>query len=127
MRVVPFNVAEPLGQPSRWSAIPLERLFLEVGGFPVKRITTSDTAISKRHHCAKSTIARGNSPASGTRQHVTTSHVVPAHKVGLDNVLPEQHLHRIVDMSGRNVSVWVHALQSVNESRLDWVAYDAFQ
>ena len=62
-----------------------------------------------------------NSTAARTCQHVTTSHVVPAHKVGADGVLSEQHRHWIVDMSGRNVSVRVHALQSLNKSLFECV------
>ena len=41
----------------------------------------------------------------GTGLGVATSHVVPAHQVSLGCVPPERHCHRIVDMSGRNVSV----------------------
>ena len=50
-------------------------------------------------------------------------------RVGSDGVLIEQHRHRIVDMSGGNVSVRVHALQSLNQSlfrvrRLSCVSID---
>ena len=34
----------------------------------------------------------------------------------MDGVLTEQHRHRIVDTSGRNVPARVHALQSLNQS-----------
>jgi hypothetical protein len=91
-----------------------EKLFLEVGvgGFPVHR--AHDAALSERHHCARSATTRANSPAARTCQHVTASPVVPAHKVGLDGVLSEQHRHWILDMSGRYVPVDVHAVQSLN-------------
>ena len=77
--------------------------------------------ISERYHCARSATTRANSTAARTRQHVTASPVVPTHKVGLDGVLTEQHRHRIVDMSGRNVPVRVHALQSLNQSLFECV------
>ena len=60
------------------SAQSLERLFLEVRGFPVQRTGAHDAAPSERHHGAGSATARANSPPAGTRQHVTTSQVVPA-------------------------------------------------
>ena len=77
--------------------------------------------ISERYHCARSATTRANSPAARTRQHVAASPVVPTHKVGLDGVLTEQHRHRIVDMSGRNVPVRVNALQSPNQSLFECV------
>jgi hypothetical protein len=85
---------------------PLE-LFLVVGagGFPVERTAAYDAPISERYHSARSATALANSPATGTCQHVTTSHAVPAHKVGSDGVLSEQHRHWIVDMGGRNIPV----------------------
>src|SRR5271169_6970038 len=94
------------------------QLFLEagVGGLSVQYTAAYDAPISERYHSARSTAALDNSPATGTCQHVTTSHVVPPHKVVSDHVLSEQHRHWIVDMSGRNVSVRVHALQGLNKS-----------
>ena len=68
-----------------------------------------------------------NSPAARTGQDVTTSHAVPADKVGSEGVLSEQHRHWIVDMSGRNVSVRVHALQSLNQSLFECVDHHVFQ
>ena len=47
--------------------------------------------------------------------------------VSLDCVFPEHHRHWIVDMSGRNVSVRVHALQSLNQSLFKCVAHHVFQ
>jgi hypothetical protein len=104
-----------------------EKLFLEVGvgGFPVRR--TAAAALSERHHCARSATNRANSPAARTRQHVTASPVVPAHKVGLDGVLSEQHRHWILDMSGRYVPVDVHALQSLNQSCFECLDHHVFQ
>ena len=67
-----------------------------------------------------------NSPAAGTCQHVTTPHVVPPHKVVSDHVLSEQHRHWIVDMSGRNISMRVHAFQSLNKSLFECVDYHVF-
>jgi hypothetical protein len=77
--------------------------------------------ISERYHCARGATTRANSTAARTCQHVTASPVVPTHKVGLDGVLTEHHRHRIVDMSGRNVPVRVHALQSLNQSLFECV------
>ena len=107
----------------------LEQLFFEVGvgGFPAQCTVADDTPISERYHSARSAAALANSPAAGTCQHVTTSHLVPAHKVGLDGVLSEQHRHWIVDMRGRNVSVRVHALQSLNKSLFECVDHHVFQ
>jgi hypothetical protein len=68
-----------------------------------------------------------NSPAAGTCQHITTSHSVPAHKVGSDGFLSEQRRHWIVDVSGRNVAVSVHALQSLNKSLFERVDHRVFQ
>src|SRR5271157_4618261 len=103
---------------------PRERLFLEVavGGFSVQR-----TALSERHYRARGATTLDSSPAARAGQHVATSHVVPAHQVSLNGVFPEQHRHRIVDMSGRNVSVRVHALQSLNQSLFESVAHHVFQ
>ena len=67
-----------------------------------------------------------NSPAAGTCQHVATSHVVPPHKVVSDHVLSEQHRHWIVHMSGRNISMRVHAFQSLNKSLFECVEYHVF-
>jgi hypothetical protein len=108
---------------------PLERLFLEVGvgGFPVQCTAAYDPSISERYHSARSATALANSPAAGTCQHVTTSHVVPPDKVGSEGVLSEQHRHWIVDMSGRNVSMRVHGLQSLNKSLFECVDHHAFQ
>ena len=98
-------------------------LFLEagVGGFSVQRTAVYDAPISERYHSARSATALANSPAAGACQHVTTSRAVPADKVGSEGVLSEQHRHWIVDMSGRNVSVRVHALQSLNNSLFECV------
>ena len=85
-----------------------------------------DAPISERYHSPRSTAALANSPPAGTCQHVTTSHVVPPHKVPSDHVLSEQHRHWIVDMSGRNVSVRVHALQSFNKSLFECVDHCVF-
>ena len=82
-----------------------------------------DAPISERYHSARSTAALDNSPAAGTCQHVATSHVVPPHKVVSDHVLSEQLRHWIVDMSGRNISMRVHAFQSLNKSLFEWVEY----
>ena len=70
--------------------------------------------------------ALANSPAAGTGQHVTTSHIVPPNKVPSDDVLSEQHRHWIADMSGRNVSMRVHALQSLNKSLFEYVDCHVF-
>jgi hypothetical protein len=104
------------------------QLFLEagVGGFSVQYTAAYDVPISKRYHSAWSATALANSPAAGTCQHVTTPHVVPPHKVLSDDVLSEQHRHGIVDMSGRNVSVRVHALQSFNKSLFECVDHQVF-
>ena len=101
----------------------LEQLFFEVGvgGFPVQCAAAYDAPISERHHSARSATALANSPAAGACQHVTTSHVVPPHEVVSDHVLSEQHRHWIVDMSGRNVSMRVHAFQSLNKSLFECV------
>src|SRR5271157_2759911 len=106
-----------------------ERLFLEVGvgGFPMQRTAANDTAFSEPHYRARGATTLDSSPAARAGQHVATSHVVPAHQVSLDCVFPEQHRHRIVDMSGRNVSVRVHALQSLNQSPFECVAHHVFQ
>ena len=85
-----------------------------------------DASISERYHSARSATALANSPAARTCQHVTTSRVVPAHKVRSEGVLSEQHRHWIVDMSGRNVSVRVHALQSLNKSLFECVDHHVF-
>ena len=97
---------------------PLEQLFLEVGvgGFSVLCTTAYDASISERYHSARSATALANSPSAGTCQHVTTSNVVPPHKVVSDHVLTEQHRHWIVDVSGRDVSMRVHTLQGLNKS-----------
>jgi hypothetical protein len=86
-----------------------------------------DAAFSERHHRARSATTLANSPTARASQNVATSHVVPAHEVGSDGVPPERHRHRIVDMSGRNVSVRVHALQSLNQSLFECVAHHVFQ
>ena len=111
------------------SVQPRERLFLEIGvdGFPMQRTAANDAVFSERHDRARGATTLDSSPAARAGQHVATSHVVPAHQVGLDCVFPEQHRHRIVDMSGRNVSVRVHALQSLNQSLFECVAQDVFQ
>jgi hypothetical protein len=71
----------------------------------MQRTAAHDAPISKRYHSARSATTLANSPAARTCQHVTISSLVPAHEVGSDGVLTEQHRHRIVDMSGGNVSV----------------------
>ena len=76
-----------------------------VGGFPMQWTAAHDTAFSERHDRARSATTLDSSPAARPSQHVTTSHVVPAHQVRLDCVFPEQHRHRVVDMSGRNLTV----------------------
>ena len=103
---------------------PLEQLFLAVGvgGVPVQC-----TPISERYYSARSATALANSPTARTCQHVTTSHVVPADKVGSEGLLSEQHRHWIVDMSGCNVSVRVHALQSLNKSLFNCVDHQCFK
>ena len=93
----------------------------------MQRTAAHDTALSERHHRARSATTLANSPAARAGQHVATSHVVPAHQVSLDGVPPEGHRHRIVDMSGRNVSVRVHALQSLNQSLFECVVHRLFQ
>jgi hypothetical protein len=108
------------------SAQSLEQLFLEVRGFLVHWTGAHDAAPSERHHGAGSATARVNSSPARTCQHIAASGVVPAHEIGLDGVLPEQHCYKIVDMSGRDVSVHVHALQSLNQSRFDWVSHHRF-
>src|SRR5208282_1451338 len=122
MRMVPLTWPNLLGRPSR-EIQPRERLFLEVGvgGFAMQRTAANETAFSERHYLARGATTLDSSPATRAGQHVATSHVVPAHQVSLDCVFPEQHRHRIVDMSGRNVSVRVHALQSLNQSLFECV------
>ncbi len=93
----------------------------------MQRTAANDTAFSERHYRARGATTLDSSPAARAGQHVATSHVVPAHQVSLDCVFPEQHRHRIVDMSGRNVSVRVHALQSLNQSLFECVAHHVFQ
>jgi len=95
---------------------PREWLFLEVGGggFPMRRAAGHAAASSERHHRARSASTLANSPAARAGQHVATSQVVPGHQVSLDCVPPERHCYRIVDMTGRNVSVRIHALQRLN-------------
>ena len=104
------------------------QLFLEaaVRGLSVQYTAAYDAPISERYHSARSTAALANSPAAGTCQHVTTSHVVPPHKVVSDHVLSEQHRHWIVDMSGRNVSMRVHAFQSLNKSLFECIDCHVF-
>ena len=93
---------------------PLEQLFLEagVGEFSVQRTAAYDDPISERYHSARSAAALANSSAARTCQDETTSHAIPADKVGSEGVLSQQHRHWIVDMRGRNVSVRVYALQA---------------
>jgi hypothetical protein len=91
-----------------------------------RTLLPANLAISERNHCARSATSRANSTPPRTRQHVAASPVVPTHKVGLDNVLSEQHCHRIVDMSGRYVPVRVHALQSFNKSLFECVDHHVF-
>ena len=95
-------------------------------GFSVQYTAAHDAPISERYHSPRSTAALANSPAAGTRQHVTTSHVVPPHKVPSDHVLSEQHRHWVVHMSGRNISMRVHAFQSLNKSLFECVDYHVF-
>ena len=85
-----------------------------------------DAPISERYHSPGTTAALANSPAAGTCQHVTTSHIVPPNKVPTDHVLSEQHRHWIADMSGRDVSVRVHALQGLNKSLFEYVDCHVF-
>jgi hypothetical protein len=87
----------------------------------MQRPAAHDTALSERHYRSRGATTLDSTPAAGASQHVATPHVVPAHQVGLDGVFPQQHRHRIVDMGGRNVSVRVHALQSLNQSLFDCV------
>ncbi len=98
-----------------------------VGGFPMQSTAAHDTAFSERHDRARSATTLDSSPAARPSQHVTTSHVVPAHQVRLDCVFPEQHRHRVVDMSRRNVSMLVHALQTLNQSLFECVGHHVFQ
>jgi hypothetical protein len=128
MRVVPLTWPNLLGRPSR-EIQPRERLFLEIGGggSPMQHTAAHDTAFSERHQRAGGATTLDSSPAARAGQHVATSHVVPAHQVSLDCVFPEQHRHWIVDMSGRNVSVRIHALQSLNQSLFECVAHHGFQ
>ena len=91
------------------------------------RLFPETSPISERHHRARSATSPANSPAARAGQHVTASAVVPTHEVGLDGVLTEQHRHRIVDMSGRDVPVRVHALQSLNQSLFERVDHHVFQ
>jgi len=102
-----------------------DRLFLEasVRRFPLRRTAAHDGASSERYHCARSASPRAYSPAARTCQHVTASGVIPAHQVGLDRVLAEQHCHGIVDVSRCNVAVRVHALQSLNQSLFECVGH----
>ena len=85
-----------------------------------------DAPISERYHSPRSTAALAYLPAAGTCQHVMTSQVVPPHKVVSDHVLSEQHRHWIVHMSGRNISMRVHAFHSLNKSLFEWVDYHVF-
>ncbi len=57
-----------------------------------------------------SATSRAKSPPARTCQHVAVSGFVPAHQVGVDGVLSEQHRHRIMNMNGRNVTVRFNAL-----------------
>jgi hypothetical protein len=128
MRIVPSNWPNLRGRSVEVKCNRLEQLFLEdgVGGFPAQCTVAYDASISERYYKARSTTALANSAAARTCQDVTTSHVVPAHEVGPDGVLSEQHRHWIVDMSGRNVSVRVHALQSLNKSLFERVDHHVF-
>ena len=107
----------------------LDPLFLEISvrGFPLRRTGIHDAAPSERYDCAKNAASCANSPAARTCQHIAASGVVPAHEVGLDGVLPEQHRHRVVNVNGRNVTVCFHALQSLNQSLLEYVHHHVFQ
>ena len=69
----------------------------------------------------------GLQPSSPYPLAAQTSQAVPPHQVVSDDVLSEEHCHWIVDMSGRNVTVRVHALQSLNESLLECVDHHVFQ
>jgi hypothetical protein len=52
----------------------------------MQRTAANDTAFSERHYRARGATTLDSSPAARAGQHVATSHVVPAHKVGLDGV-----------------------------------------
>ncbi len=108
---------------------PLDLLFLEVGarGFPAERTAIRDAAPSERYDCAGGATSRAKSPPARTCQHIAASGVIPAHEVSLDRVLPEQHRHRIVNVNRRNVTMCIHALQSLNQSLLECVGHLAFQ
>ena len=100
---------------------------LGVGEIPRRRTASHRAESPERYDCPRSATSRAKSPAARTRQHVTVSGVVPAHQVGLDGVLTERRRHRIVDVSGRDVPVRLHALQSLNQSLFECVAHHVFQ
>jgi hypothetical protein len=120
--------AAPNGRAEVITSVERLQLFLDFSlrRFPWRHHAIDDAAPSERYDCAGSATARANSSPASTRQHIAASHVVPAHEVGLDGVLPEQHRHRIMNVNGRDVAVCVHALQSLNQSRFEWVSHHRF-
>jgi hypothetical protein len=73
MRMVPFKWPRSFGRPSS-ELQPRERLFVEagVGGFPMQRAATNDTALSERHYRARGATTLDSSPAARAGQHVAT-------------------------------------------------------
>jgi hypothetical protein len=100
---------------------------LTISGVPrVRPVGRLDPSLSERYDCARNATSRPNSPAARTCQHVAISVVVPAHQVGLDGVLTQQHRHRVVDVSRCNVTMRLHSFQSLNQPLFECVDHLMF-
>jgi hypothetical protein len=67
-------------------------------GFPVRR------AVFEAYDGARDAAPRADSAAARAGQHVMAAAIVPAHQIGLDGPLTEHHVHRILDVSRRDIA-----------------------
>jgi hypothetical protein len=76
-------------------------------GFPVRRAVTSVVSCLEAYDGARDAAPRDDSAAARAGQHVMAAAIVPAHQIGLDGPLTEHHVHRILNVSRRDIAMRV--------------------
>jgi len=91
---------------SRAITLPFSWSYSSIG-FPVRRAVTSVVSCFEAYDGARDAAARADSAAARAGQHVMAAAIVPAHQIGLDGPLTEHHVHRILNVSRRDIAMRV--------------------
>ena len=95
---------DPVKDGSRAITLPFSWSYSSIG-FPVRRAVTSVVSCFEAYDGARDAAPRADSAAARAGQHVMAAAIVPAHQIGLDGPLTEHHVHRILNVSRRDIAM----------------------